>query len=119
MRLFGLFVAVALTVPVTVTTALAVDVRNGFVTGNLYRQLSEGEKSVYAAGLVDGMMLAPVFSERASGNVERLWKCVEPMTNAQLAAIFSEWLTGRPEIWHRGMNSVANDALIKVCKLND
>ena len=113
------FAAMALAVPVAGTTAFAADVHNGFIIGDLYRGLSEAEKSAYAAGLVDGMLLAPAFGARASGNVERLWECTLPMTRVQLAALFSKWLTDHPELWHEGMNSVANDALTKVCKLND
>lgn len=113
------FAAMALAVPVAGTTAFAVEIHNGFVTGNRYRELSEPEKSAYAAGLIDGMMAAPAFGARASGGVERLWKCTEQMTNVQLAAIFSKWIADHPEGWHRGMNAIAGDALIKACKLND
>ncbi|QIG50558.1 hypothetical protein G5V57_24210 [Nordella sp. HKS 07] len=100
-------------------TAQSVTIGGGYITGNEYQQLREAEKIVYAAGLVDGMLGAPLFGAPDSGRVARLDACIKNKSAEQIAAILSKDLQENPELWHLGVNVPAYNALNKVCDLKD
>jgi hypothetical protein len=100
-------------------TAGTVKVPNGFVTGNMYRQLSDAEKQFYAMGLVDGIFGAPMFGARPDGKIYQLSECVAKMNSEQVAAILSRELLEHPEIWHRPMNQTGVNALVGACQLKE
>jgi hypothetical protein len=88
----------------------------GFVTAEKYIDLSLGQQSVYAAGLVDGMYLAPVFDAPNRGKtLTAMRMCLKPMTTTQVAGIITKYAKEHPEKWDMGTNVVAWQALREVC----
>jgi hypothetical protein len=88
----------------------------GFVTAEKYIQLGPNQQSIYAAGLIDGMYLAPMFDAPNKDKfLTAMRTCVKPMTNTQVAAIISKYAKAHPEEWHMGTNLVAYQALREVC----
>jgi hypothetical protein len=98
-------------------------VRAGFYKGRDYRALSDLERRRYAAGVVDGMLLAPTFgapnpiSEAAGSTTRYRWltQCVTDMTDDQVAAIISKYLDAHPEHWHQDAHLSAYRALLDAC----
>jgi hypothetical protein len=91
-------------------------VNEGFVKTEDYLGWERTEQSVYAAGLVDGMFLAPVFDAPNRGKyLIAIQNCVKGMSNKQVAAIIIKYAKEHPEKWHIGTNLVAYQALREVC----
>jgi hypothetical protein len=104
----------------------SVSVHNGFIAGQEFRELSERDRCRYAAGLVDGMFLAPLFGAPKrttfkpkqmppTSRAEWLEACVEGMTDTQVAAIISKYLADHPARWHESVGPLAYSALIDSC----
>jgi hypothetical protein len=101
-------------------------IHNGFLTGTNYRKLTQDQKRIYAAGIIDGMFLAPVFDAPKriyfkpkemvpTTRVEWLEACVEGMSDEQVAAIISKWLTDHPARWHESANTSVYSAFFDSC----
>jgi Rap1a immunity proteins len=91
-------------------------VSQGFVTTEQYLDLGKEEQSVYAAGLMDGINLAPMFDAPNNNKyLVSLKACMKDMTNIQVAAIITKYAKDHPERWHLGTNIVAYQALRDVC----
>jgi hypothetical protein len=80
-------------------------IHNGFYNGHAFRQLSERERRAYAAGIVDGMFLAPMlgaptgarpgispFELPPTTRSQWLARCVVGMNDEQVAAIITSAL---------------------------
>jgi hypothetical protein len=88
----------------------------GFVTAEKYIGFDLSHQSVYAAGLIDGMYLAPVFDAPNNDKyLTAMRTCLKPMTRTQVAAIITKYAKEHPEKWHMGTNVVAWEALREVC----
>jgi len=72
-----------------------VTIHNGFATGEEYLKMNETEQRAYAMGSVNGMLLAPLFG---APKWELRWfeRCLEGMTDSQVAAILAEYLRDHP-----------------------
>jgi len=103
-------------------------IHSGFYKGRDYRQLSDGEQRAYAAGIVDGMLLAPMLGAPAGDlrdvspteqptttRSQWLSKCIVGMTNGQVAAIITKYLNDHPESWHQDAKASTFSALIESC----
>jgi hypothetical protein len=92
-------------------------VNAGFLKMEKYVELQPGEQAVYAAGLVDGMYLAPVLGAPADDKsaVFSIHTCLKDMTNIQVAAIITKYAKDHPEKWHLGANVIGHQALTAVC----
>jgi hypothetical protein len=91
-------------------------VHKGFFTTNDYRELGKFEQAMYAAGLVDGIFLAPAFDAPSDGKyLNAIRTCVEGMSAEQVAAIITKHVTDHPETWHSPANVVAWQAMRNVC----
>jgi hypothetical protein len=91
-------------------------VHEGFLKTADYLELEPREQTIYAMGLVDGMYLAPVFDAPNEGQyLSSLHKCLSGMTNRQVAAIITKFAKEHPEDWNAGTNSLAYQALRRVC----
>jgi hypothetical protein len=104
----------------------AVAIHEGFYTGQAFRDSSEGQQNDYAAGLVDGMLLAPLFGapkrpdfkpkEMApTSPAEWLENCIQGMTNGQVVAILSKYLVDHPERRHQPAGPILFAALAETC----
>ena len=91
-----------------------VTIHNGFLTGTEYLALPEEGRWFYAAGLVDGILLAPLLGA-PQANLVGVETCVTGMDNHQAAAILTAHLRMRPEIWHTSAHTAMYAALVERC----
>lgn len=88
----------------------------GFINTEKYIKLDLNQQGIYAAGLIDGMYLAPVFdAPNKDKNLTAMRTCLKPMTNTQVAAIITQYAKAHPEKWDKGTNLVAWQALREAC----
>jgi hypothetical protein len=103
-----LFLSLPLSVAVSQESEQTALVSSGFVNAEDYLKFDQNSQAVYAAGLIDGMYLAPVFDAPNSDKyLTALKTCVHGMTNTQVAAIITKWTKDHPEKWHVGTNVAA------------
>lgn len=89
-------------------------VYNTSITGAVYNEFSNEERSTYAMGLIHGMLMAPAFGAMEK-DVHWLYKCSEPMTDTQVAAILTKYLKDHPERWHKAAHFSMYEAMKGVC----
>jgi len=90
----------------------------GFINTEKYIELGPQQQGIYAAGLVDGMYLAPVFdAPNKDKALTAMRACLKPMTNTQVAAIITKYAKDHPEKWDMGANIVAWQALREACSM--
>jgi fructose-specific phosphotransferase system IIC component len=87
---------------------------SGFQTGNGYNDLSVAERSGYAEGLVDGLLVSSVLTGSDS-NLDMLNACIHGMTNKQVVAILDKYLRDNPKYRQEPMNMLALTALKETC----
>lgn len=81
------------------TKVQVVMLAGGFLTAESFLEMSPDQQSAYAAGAVNGMLLARLFGAREE-QVRWLEGCVEGMSAAQVAAMLEKQLRDHPERWH-------------------
>ena len=84
----------------------------GFISGESYLQLSEGERAFYAMGVADGLQGSPLATGRDSPRVLKIGQCIEGKTNTQLAAMTTQYLNDHPGEW----DASAYEAIMAVIK---
>jgi hypothetical protein len=82
-------------------------VSQGFIITEKYLGYGQPEQAIYAAGLIDGINLAPLFDAPSKGKLVAIKSCVNGMTNTQVAGIITKYAKDHPEEWHIGTNVVA------------
>lgn len=95
----------------------AVAINQGFFKGEEFLQMPEAQQEGFAAGLVDGIYLAPLMGSPEE-NVEPIHKCIVGMSATQVAAIIEKFLREHPEKWHQRLNVEAYNALNLACRNN-
>jgi hypothetical protein len=101
--------------------ATGVSVHNGFLRGEEYLHLDAGTQRGYEMGIVDGMLLAPLFGAPATWDgtkIEPLANCITGMTDTQVAAIISKFLRDHPERWNQNLHVVVFSAFKQACPQN-
>ena len=88
--------------------------KSGFLTGNQFLAMSNKAQSTYAMGVIDGMLLAPLFNA-PKRNMYWLEVCVEGMSNEQVAAILRKELASNPGTWHHPVHITMYNAMIETC----
>ncbi len=90
---------------------------NRWVLSGLLLMVMANGAAIYAAGVVDGMYLAPVLGAPADDKspVSSIHRCLKDMTNVQVAAIITKYAKDHPEKWHMGANILGHEALRAVC----
>ena len=91
-----------------------ISIQNGFITGNTFRAMEKASKNVYVTGLLDGMLLAPLYGAPEK-NLQILASCTVNMNGQQLVAIFEKFLTNHPERWNQSMHIIGYSAMHKIC----
>ena len=91
-----------------------VSIKNGFLTGNSFRELGLPAKRKYVAGFIDGAFIAPMFDAPKS-ELRWLERCVTGMTDEQLVAVVDKWMSENPARWHQSMNMLTFVALKEGC----
>jgi hypothetical protein len=90
-------------------------IKNGFLTGNSFRELSYAEKCGYAMGFLDGVFMSPMF-HAPKKELEWIERCVTGMNERQVVAILEKFLNENPARWHESMNVLAWVAMKEACK---
>jgi hypothetical protein len=95
----------------------SVAINQGFFRSEEFLQMPEAQKEGFAAGLVDGIYLAPILGAPEE-NIERLHNCIAGMSTTQVAAIIEKFLKEHPEKWHQRLNVEAYNAVDAACGSN-
>lgn len=111
-----LLFALAANVTVPQQSEPPAEVWPGFIKAERYIHLGLTQQSMYAAGLVDGMYLAPVFdAPNKDKYLTAMRTCIKRMTSTQVAAIITKFTREHPEKWDMGANVVGWQALREAC----
>ena len=89
-------------------------IRSGFVSGQQYLALAEEKQSAYAMGVVDGILLAPIFGAPKKRMLQ-LEDCLTGMSDTQVAAILTKYLRDHPARWHDSAHVLMYSALLDAC----
>ena len=89
-------------------------IHDGFITGQRFRELSELSRRSYAAGLVDGMLLAP-FVGAPKARLQWFETCATGMTDGQVAATISKFVNENPARWHEQVHAQFYAAMRQAC----
>jgi len=76
--------------------------------------LSENDKIVYSAGLMDGFYAMQIFGA-SEGTYQNLLDCTRDMDLTQIAAIITKYAKDDPEIWQYPVSIEAHNALNDAC----
>jgi hypothetical protein len=87
-------------------------VHAGFCTGNDYIHWTKAEKSSYAAGFVNGVLMAPVFGA-PSDKTKWFEDYIAHMTDEQVAGIITQYVNDNPGEWHVSLNILSYRAIKK------
>jgi hypothetical protein len=93
-----------------------VSISTGFVSGNTFRALDAVSKNVYATGIIDGVLIAPLYGA-PKNKLAVIEKCTVGMTGQQLVAIFDKYLNSNPEVWNKSMHTIVFLAMSDACKI--
>lgn len=86
----------------------------GFVTAQKYLDFSEPERAVYAVGVFDGAMLAPLI-QAGRLRQQQLNQCTQGMNGSDLRGMVESEIKDHPEWRHQGANVTMYRALVKGC----
>jgi hypothetical protein len=96
-----------------------VHIHNGFLTAEEFTHMNGQGQHDYAMGVVDGMLLAPLFGAPRDQNdgqkVGTLEDCITGMSSTQITAIISKFVRDHPERWNDSMHVVAFAAMTHAC----
>lgn len=94
-------------------------IKNGFLTAEEFTHMNDQSQHDYAMGVVDGMLLAPLFGAPRAWNdgqkIGAFGDCVTGMSGKQVAAIMSKFVRDHPERWNESMHTVAFTAMTQAC----
>src|SRR5205814_2320443 len=90
-------------------------IHNGFLNAEDYVHISERRQRDYVIGIIDGMMLAPLFGAPGDGPIKPLLDCVTGMSDSQIAAIIAKFLREHPERWNESLHGVVYSAMTQSC----
>jgi len=107
-------IIVAILVPIIFASYsdASVLIHNGFITGTQYNSLSD--KRTYLMGVMDGFLMAPIFSGEKI-NLKWFTNCLEGMDTDQVQAIVDKYMSENPVRWKDTMHTIIYTAFIKVC----
>lgn len=96
-----------------------ISIKAGFLTAEEFTHMNDQSQRDYAMGVVDGMLLAPLFGAPRAWNdgqkIGAFGDCITGMTDAQVAAIISKFVRDHPEHWNHSLNVVAFKAMTQAC----
>ena len=103
MKRIFIFFSLSFLVATVLSAADQVQIRGWFITGEDFIGMKDSEKHLYTAGVIDGMLIAPIFDALKE---EMKWfeSYTYNMSTTQLASILSKYLKENPEKWHIGSN---------------
>src|ERR1035437_2629312 len=81
-----------------------ISIKTGFLTAEEFTQMGGQSQHDYAMGVVDGMLLAPLFgaprAQNDGQNIGAFGDCITGMSSKQVAAIISKFVRDHPERWN-------------------
>src|SRR5689334_21399509 len=92
----------------------AVEIHHGMGRGDDYVSMPELSRRRYAMGAVNGMMLAPLFGAPKQ-RMAWLERCVENMSDSQIAEILLQYIKRNPAQCHHGLHILSFQAVDEVC----
>jgi hypothetical protein len=96
-----------------------ISIKTGFLTAEEFTHMNDQSQHDYAMGVVDGMLLAPLFgAPRAWNDGQKIGvfgECITDMSSKQVAAIISKFVRDHPERWNDSMHVVAFAAMTHAC----
>jgi MFS-type transporter involved in bile tolerance (Atg22 family) len=96
-----------------------ISVKNGFLTAEEFTHMNDQSQHDYAMGVVDGMLLAPLFGAphdwKDGQKIGAFGDCITGMSSRQVAAIISKFVRDHPERWNESMHAVAFAAMTQAC----
>ena len=96
-----------------------ISIKSGFLTAEDFTLMNDQSQHDYAMGVVDGMLLAPLFgAPRAWSDGQKIGafgECITGMSSKQVAAIISKFVRDHPERWNESMHTVAFTAMTQAC----
>jgi hypothetical protein len=92
----------------------AVAIPHSAYTGEIYRNLDTVSRGFYLAGLVDGLLGAPLLGANEH-LTETLHNCVLQFHPAQTVAIVDKYIADHPADWQFDMHILTVEALQAVC----
>ena len=96
-----------------------ISVKSGFLTAEEFTHMNDQSQHDYAMGVVDGMLLAPLFGAPRAWNdgqkIGAFGQCITGMSSRQVAAIISRFVRDHPERWNEPMHAVAFTAMTQAC----
>jgi len=89
-------------------------VHDGFVKGESFVSMSGASQTSYAAGLIDGMLLAPLFG---APQLKQQWliKCIQQMSDVQVTAVLAKRFSDNPSASQQYANLEMFAALRESC----
>lgn len=84
------------------------------VRAGRFLELTEAQRLVYTAGLMDGFFASPLFGA-TEDKVNKLSLCTKDMENTQVTAIIEKYVREHPQTWHLSLSGEAYNALIGAC----
>jgi len=89
-------------------------IHKGFSTGHDYIEMSETQRHGYAAGFVNGILIAPLFGA-SEGRVHKFGMCIEGMNDFQISEIILQYISPHAEKWHLELHVLSLQALENAC----
>jgi hypothetical protein len=108
------FLVAYVAVGASMSWAQTAAVQDGLTTGNNYRALPTTSRESFVVGLIDGMLLAPMFG---APRAEMAWleHCLRRTSGGQAIAIVEKFMKENPKRWGESMHVLAYGALRKAC----
>ncbi len=93
----------------------AVPVPDGFLSGNIWRDMRRSEQRAYSMGVVDGIIFASAF-ERHGVSLAWIRVCIVGMRSDQVEALLKAEVEANPGEWHHAqVHTMMYRALLKAC----
>src|SRR5688572_24412553 len=90
-------------------------ISGGFFTGKDYLDMTDTERRAYATGSINGMLVAPFFGAPEE-NLNWLKTCTAKMSDDQIAAIVTKFITDQPNQAQLNLNVVTFNAIRVACR---
>jgi hypothetical protein len=89
-------------------------IHHGFATGEDYLNMTEAEQEAYAMGVVNGMLVAPLFGAPKK-RLAWLEGCMRGKSSSQVTALFTNYLRENPLRWNETPHVTMYSALRNAC----
>ena len=106
----AILVFIFLSAPAVIASEQGILIHDGFGTGQDYISMSPGSKRIYAMGVVNGILIAPLFGAPKE-EINWFESYLENMTDVQVAAILTKFLENNPGRWHDGLHILMFSAI--------